>query len=102
VGRMRKLTAEERRAAKVALYDDLDAGRLTIAEAVRRMRRVTGMTQREFAERVAGLSTSALAKIERGQANPTVATLDEIGRAFGLEVAFRRRPEGDLPPPRRE
>jgi transcriptional regulator with XRE-family HTH domain len=97
---MKKLSAEERRAAKVALYDDLEAGRLTIAESVREMRRVTGMTQKEFAERVAGLSTSALAQIERGEGNPTIATLDEIGRAFGLEVGFRRRKRGELPPPR--
>ena len=30
MGRMRKLSAEQRRAAKVALYEDLDAGRLWV------------------------------------------------------------------------
>ena len=93
--------AEQRRAAKVALYEDLDAGRLSIAEAVKRMRQISGLTQRAFAERVAGLSTATLAQIERGEANPTVATLDDIGRAFGLEIGFRRRAPGELPPTRR-
>ena len=101
MGRMRKLPAEQRRAAKVALYDELDAGVLSISEAVKRMRQISGLTQKAFAERVAGLSTATLAQIERGEANPTVATLDDIGRAFGLEVCFRRKPPTELPPPRR-
>lgn len=101
MGRMRKLSPEQRRAAKVALYDDLDAGHLSIPQAVKRMRLISGLTQKAFAERVAGLSIATLAQIERGEANPTVAMLDDIGRAFGLEVGFRRRSVGELPPPRR-
>ena len=90
MGRMKQLGKEERQELRRQLYDDLDAGRLTIAEAVRRMRAVTGMTQDEFAQRIAGISVPALQRIERGDANPRLDTLQKIGRNFGLEVRFVR------------
>jgi putative transcriptional regulator len=95
VGGMKKRTPEQRRELRVALYDELDT--LTLAEAVKRMREVTGMTQGDFAARIAGISKPALANIERGAANPTVATLERIGKAFGLDVGFRRKPRTDPP-----
>jgi DNA-binding XRE family transcriptional regulator len=89
---MRKLTEEERQAERRALYDAASPSTLELADAVRRMRRITGLTQAEFASRVAGISTGALAQIEAGAGNPTIETLNKIGAAFGLEVAFVRRP----------
>jgi len=90
MGRLRKLSPEQRRQEKRELYDDLAAGKVSVADAVRRMRRITGLTQPEFARRVAGISPGALAQIERGTGNPTLATLQKIGRAFGLSLGFVR------------
>lgn len=87
---MRKLSPEARRAAKAQLYDDLAAGLVELPEAVRRMRLITGLTQAEFAARIAGISSSALAQIERGESNPRLDTLNKIGRAFGLVIRFGR------------
>ena len=90
MGRMKKLSPEERRAVRVALYEDIEAGGLSLAETVRRMRQVTGMTQADFAEKVAGVSKLTIAQIERGEGNPTVETLERVGRAFGLRLGFVR------------
>lgn len=93
MGRMKKLSPEERRQARVTLYEDIDAGRATsLADTVRRMRQVTGMTQADFAEKVAGVSKLTIAQIERGEGNPTVETLERIGSAFGLRLGFVRSP----------
>ncbi len=91
MGRMRKLSEAERAAERTSLFEAASTGTLSIAEAVRRMRRVTGLTQAAFARRVAGISPGALAQIERGHGNPTVQTLNRIGAAFGLEVGLIRR-----------
>jgi len=90
MGRMKILDASERRAERRRLHEQVDT--MSIAEAVRTMRRISGLTQAEFAERVAGISLTALAQIERGEANPTVSTLSKIGAAFGLEIGYRRSP----------
>jgi predicted transcriptional regulator len=61
-----------------------------IADAVRRMRAITGLTQSEFARRIAGVSPAALARIEAGAGNPRLDTLTKIGRSFGLAPRFVR------------
>lgn len=96
MGRMKHLGKDERNELRRRLYDDLDAGSLSIAEAVRRMRAVTGLTQRDFAERVAGISLPALQRIEQGRGNPRLDTLEKLGRHFGLYVRFVR-PARDEP-----
>lgn len=69
--------------------EDIHAGRLDLAEAVKRMRKISGLTQSEFASH-RGLSLLTLKRIESGKGNPTVETLDRIGRIFGLRVGFVR------------
>lgn len=49
---------------------------------IRDARRAAGLTQAELAERL-GVSQSAVAKLEREGANPTVGTLDRVLRATG-------------------
>ncbi len=88
MGRMRKLSKEERDAERARLYEDLGAGRVGLPEAVRRMRAVAGMSQAEYASRVAHISKTVLAQIERGDGNPRLSTLRAIGAAFGLDVGF--------------
>jgi transcriptional regulator with XRE-family HTH domain len=52
------------------------------ADLVRDARRAAGLTQAELAARL-GTTQSAIAKLERLDANPTIATLDRVLRATG-------------------
>lgn len=61
--------------------------KLSLAQGVRDMRAISGMTQEDFA-RHRGVSARVIKAIELGQGNPTIATLNRIGAFFGLEVAF--------------
>ncbi|MGQ4659027.1 helix-turn-helix domain-containing protein [Lysobacter sp. F6437] len=74
-----------------ALLDELHAGlangEISVAEAVRRMRHVSGLTQPQFA-RHRGISVQALRQIESGNGNPTIKTLDAIASVFGLRAGF--------------
>ncbi|RLQ22009.1 helix-turn-helix domain-containing protein [Seongchinamella sediminis] len=81
---------------KIELKRDIEEGRVTIAEATRRMRKIVGMNQKDYAKKVAGVSPRILMNIERGQGNPTIETLNKIGRPFGYEAGFvpKKRGEG--------
>ena len=82
------------RRERIELYEAIAAGTLSIAQAARRMRKLSMLTQAEFA-RHRGVSARVIMEIERGIGNPTVRTLNQIGEIFGLEVGFvrRQRPE---------
>lgn len=75
------------RAQLDALYTGLASGQIGLADAVRRMRHISGLSQPDFA-RHRGISVQALRQIETGRGNPTVRTLDAIARVFGLETGF--------------
>ena len=68
-------------------YADIATNALTIAEAVAAMRKISRLTQAEFAKH-RGISLQALKQIEAGTANPTVATLQKIADIFGLKIGF--------------
>ena len=68
-------------------YADIATNALTIAEAVAAMRKISRLTQAEFA-RHRGISVQALKQIEAGNANPTVATLQKIADIYGLKIGF--------------
>jgi len=87
----RKLTNQEVTQAKQQLMDDIESGELSLGQAVRRMRLITGKSQKDFAKNIIGISPRVLAEIERGVANPTVDTLNKIGRPFGYSVGFVRK-----------
>jgi uncharacterized protein len=61
------------------------------ASLLRRARERSGLTQRALASR-AGTSQSVVARIERGQSSPTVATLNRLLEAAGHRVEARLRP----------
>jgi len=84
----RKLSNEEVTQAKQQLMDDIESGELSLGQAVRRMRLITGKSQKDFAQNIVGISPRVLAEIERGVANPTIETLNKIGRPFGYKVSF--------------
>jgi DNA-binding XRE family transcriptional regulator len=79
-----------RRQATLELYAALEEGTLSLQEASKRMRKIVGMSQTEYAELI-GISAQALMDFERGKGNPTLKTLRAIGRPFGLDVGFRRK-----------
>lgn len=60
---------------------------MTVGEAVAAMRRLSKLTQPEFAAH-RGLSVQSLRQIESDKANPTMATLNKISAIFGLRVGF--------------
>ena len=96
----KKRTPEESRQEKEALYADLEAGRLTLGQATRRMRKIVGLTQTEYAEKVLKIYPRVLMEIEKDRGNPTLETLEKIARPFGLRVGFVRRSSSENPSPR--
>ena len=51
------------------------------------MRKMTGLTQAEFAQH-RGVSRRVIQDIERGTGNPTVESLNSIAKLFGLQVGL--------------
>ena len=68
-------------------YANIAANALTISEAVLAMRKISRLTQAEFAKH-RGISVQSLKQIEAGTANPTVDTLQKIADIFGLKMGF--------------
>ena len=57
-----------------------------LGSRVRDWRQQRGWTQETLGER-AGLSYKFIGEIERGVGNPTIDSIDQIARAFGIDVA---------------
>ncbi len=57
---------------KEELYRDLARGDIDIREASRRIRRILGMSQKDYALKVAKISPRILSEFEKGTGNPTV------------------------------
>jgi DNA-binding transcriptional regulator YiaG len=85
--RLKHIDRTKDREAREQLYRDLAAGTLTLGQSVKAMRRLSRLTQPEFAAH-RGISVDALRKIESDLGNPTVQTLDKIVQVFGLQVGF--------------
>ena len=56
-----------------------------IGEAIKHWREVRGLSQRALAER-SGLSYVHIARLELGQGNPTVSTLEALAGALRIDV----------------
>jgi DNA-binding XRE family transcriptional regulator len=69
------------------LFEGISQHSLSIAQAVRLMQRLSGLTQPEFAKH-RGVSTRVLKEIMAGKANPTMETLNRIGAVFGVQVGW--------------
>ena len=57
-------------------------------------REEAGLSQRELAER-AGVAQSEIARIESGNREPSIPTLQRIVAGAGLEIRFRLAPRED-------
>lgn len=74
-----------------SFYDDLNSGRCAnLADSVRRMRKITGLTQKEYAGLI-GIAPRVLIDLERGVGNPTLKTLIKMASPFGLDIGFVKR-----------
>lgn len=88
--RKKHVDKEALRELRSRFYADIDAGVLSLAEAAKAMRAMSGLTQPEFAARM-GVSLKVIKDVERKTGNPTVASLNKIGEFFNLEVSFVRK-----------
>lgn len=78
---------ETERRIRAEFYAAVAAGNMTVGQAVATMRRISKLTQPEFAKH-RGLSVQSLRLIEADKANPTIDTLNKIATIFGLQVGF--------------
>jgi transcriptional regulator with XRE-family HTH domain len=71
-----------------AEYDALE-GEFNLARQVITLRKASGLTQREFAERI-GIKQPQLARIEAGKQVPKLETLSKLaaGAGYSLEIHF--------------
>lgn len=77
----------EARAEGPEAVAELEAFRLhfSLARQLGEHRRAQHLTQKQLAVR-SGIDQAEISRIERGQSNPTTATLGALTRALGLDV----------------
>ncbi len=85
---MKRPNPQEMAKMKDELYQGLAQGEIDIRQATCRMRKILGMTQKEYAKNIVKISPRILSQFETGSGNPTLATLQRIGLPFGLKVTF--------------
>ncbi|WP_047290086.1 MULTISPECIES: helix-turn-helix transcriptional regulator [Pseudomonas] len=79
-------TLEQRGLLIDNIRQELAAGRLSIGDAVKRLRtEVTGLHQSQFA-RMCRISLRTLIHIEHGDGNPTLKSLNAVFKPFGLQM----------------
>ncbi len=81
---------EALRARRVALFDAIERGDISLRDAAKEMRALSRLTQPEFAAH-RGVSVKVIKELERGTGNPTLNSLNQIGSIFGLEVGWLRK-----------
>jgi XRE family aerobic/anaerobic benzoate catabolism transcriptional regulator len=64
---------------------DLQSLARVLGERLRRLRAQRGLTQRAAAARI-GIGPLVLRRLERGSANPSLAILVSVARAFGIPL----------------
>lgn len=94
--RRKHVDPETERALREQFYQDVANNRLSIADAVKIMRRLSRLTQTEFADH-RGISLVTLKQIESGKGQHKVETLNIIADIFGLELAFVQRTRKSKP-----
>jgi len=93
---MKQYSEHEIRMMKEELYSGLAMGNIDIRDATSRMRKIIGLTQADYAKKVAKISPRILSEFENGAGNPTIDTLEKIGKPFGLTVSFYLLNHGGL------
>jgi DNA-binding XRE family transcriptional regulator len=73
--------------AREIFYEQIANNQLTLANAVKAMRAIVGMTQPEYAKLV-GVAPRIIIDLERGVGNPTLSSLKKIGKPFRLSIGW--------------
>ncbi|MEQ3030762.1 MAG: helix-turn-helix domain-containing protein [Alistipes indistinctus] len=68
---------------------------IIIGQAIKERRRMLKITQRTLAE-LSGVGINTLTKIERGEANPTLAVLGKILDTLGLRLTVEIKNNNEL------
>ena len=76
---------EELKNPEFKKWNDYYGKQVEISYNLLLLRKEKGMTQAELAKKI-GTSQSNVARLERGQQNFTVETLDKIAKVFGKEL----------------
>lgn len=85
-----KRTNKDIQAEREVLYAELERGALTLGQATRRMRKMIGLTQAEYATKILKIFPRVLMDIENDRGNPTLETLEKVARPFNLKISFVR------------
>ena len=64
-----------------------------IIQAIIDARRQSGMTQKELSERT-GIAQGDISKLERGNANPSIRTLQRLADGMGMKIRIEFLPDG--------
>ena len=78
------LNEQLQRPAFKAEWDTLQP-ELTIAQAMIDARKESGLTQKQLSERT-GIAQADISKLERGNANPSLRTLQRLAAGMGMNV----------------
>ena len=62
--------------------------KLEIGQAIKKCRKYRHLTQNDLAK-YTGMHQAEISAIERGQANPTIETLNELARGMHVELTFK-------------
>ncbi len=65
-----------------------------VIQAMIDARRKSGLTQKELSERT-GIAQGDISKLERGNANPSIRTLQRLAAGMGLTLKLEFRPIGE-------
>lgn len=74
-------------AARLALRQAAEEGRLPWSQGVRAIRKALGLSQAQFANAFA-LTVRQVSELETGTANPTVSTLQRLAGPLGLTIGL--------------
>lgn len=85
--RMRILSREEKMVLREEIARRAASGDLRLPSAIKDMRIALGLTQEQFAQHF-GLTRIQVIDLEKGRSNPTLETLERIGRLFGFVIGF--------------
>ena len=88
---MKRPANEKIQALREELFSRIDVGAISIGDATRLMRKTLGMNRKDYAEKILKISHDSLQVVETGKGNPTLKTLQIIGKPFGLKVGFVRK-----------
>lgn len=88
MGRRKKIAKEVLPEERARLHQDLLDGKLTLAETLKRIREILDLDQDEYAKLV-NIAPRTLINLETEKGNPTLKTLEKLGKPFGLSLVFR-------------